>query len=180
MDGDALENIARQLHLTNENLLALTKAVNAQSFWNSQLFAAILGASSAIVVLLIGRVLDWYRKRKERLDKIYNDIAQKYYHWNPETLLRDAFSTSYQGEDKPLGEKMIIKLRGQVKYWQYPSFRLRRHFKKYEQALLEFDKYNGKDLDADELKEYLSQAAVIHKKLKARAFKKTGENEWTT
>ena len=77
--------------MTNENLLALTKAVNAQSFWNSQLFAAILGASSAIVVLLIGRVLDWYRKRKERLDKIYNDIAQKYYHWNPETLLRDAF-----------------------------------------------------------------------------------------
>lgn len=177
LGGDALENIARQLHLTNENLLALTKAVNAQSFWDSQLFAAILGASSAIITQ---HALNWFHKRKERLDKIYSYIAQKYYHWSPETLLRDAFSTFYPGGDKPLGEKMIIKLRGQVKYWTYPSFRLRRHFKKYEQALLEFNKYNGKVLDSDELKRYLLRADTIHEKLKDRAFKQTGENEWTT
>jgi hypothetical protein len=48
------EGILQQLQLFNKTLTELVKAVqNSQSFWNSQLFAAILGASAAIFVMLM-------------------------------------------------------------------------------------------------------------------------------
>jgi hypothetical protein len=190
VDDILLENILGQLHLINENLRALTTVIESQSFWNSQLFAAIIGASSAILVLVIQQIWNWQHKRWERLEKVYAWITEQYHFWGPRALFDEAASTAYgatvtdnvtgkteQTPDKALGEKMVIGLRSHVKYWRYPSFRLRRLFKKYEEAIRKFN--NCDHRNRNELNEYLSTAERIFQKLTTLAFKKTGENKWT-
>jgi len=179
-----------QLIVLNENLQNLTEALSHQSFWNSQLFAAILGASSAIIVLFVHLILKWRTKRNQRLEGIYNWMAEQIDFFDPKSLYKEASRTTYKSitkdktgkvlnetPEKPIGDKMVIELRGHVKYWRFPSLKLRRLFKKYEESLLEFNNVNNGDPEKYKQKSYSSNK--LFEKLKNLSFKKTGENEWT-
>src|SRR4030043_1843147 len=138
------ESILKQMQEMNNNISELTNIIQtSQSFWNSQLFAAIIGASSAIMVLLIKQLWNWKQKRKDALEKIYKWIAEQNDFWNPRSLFDEASRTGYgcttrddvtggttNIPEKTLGEKMVIELRSHVKYWKYPSHWLRKLFKK--------------------------------------------------
>lgn len=190
IEQSTLEGIIKQLEVINENLSTLTKAVTSQSFWNSQVGAAIIGAAAAIFVILIQQFWNWRKKRKEKLDKIYEWIAEKYHFWTPRSLYDQASSTSYGGTshdtltgetkkipEKSLGEKMVIELRSHVKYWRFPSYRLKSYFKKYEASLIRFNSLdqNGKD----QLQEFFSISEEFLSKIKDMAFRESGENEYT-
>ena len=180
-----------QLKLLNENIKNLTDAIAHQSFWDSQLFAATLGASSVLVVLIVQQVMDWRNKRNQRLEKIYTWMSEQIDFFDPKCLFKQASSTSYQctvndnktGKiiekipEKPIGEKMVIELRTNVKYWRFPSFKLSCLFKRYEKSLLEFNE--ACDINQVELAKYFSKSNELFEKLKKLAFDKTGENEWT-
>lgn len=184
------KSIVNQLQQINENLTILNKAISSQSFWNSQLFAAIIGASSAIIVLLIQQFWNWHLKRKEKLGEIYKWIAEQYKFWDPDSLFKNASSTIYEcmhtnhvtGKtdiipEKLLGEKMVIEFRSHVKYWTFPSCWLRRSFEKYENSLLDFN--NCDKNDRNNLNILFSRSESVLNKIKDNSFKKTGENEWT-
>jgi hypothetical protein len=186
----SLENISKQLQLINENLAALIKVMESQSFLNSQLFAAIIGASAAILVLIMKEIWDWRRKRSERLKKTYSWITQNHVWINPRSLFEKASSTGYgytktdsvtgettQIKDKPLGEKMSIELRRMVKYRDFNSILLRRLFAKYNRSLLTFNGYDGKT--EDQRNNFLNNSERIFEKIKRRAFRRIGEDEFT-
>jgi hypothetical protein len=174
------DNVLQQIHAINDTLSELVKAVqSSQSFWNSQLFAAILGASAAISVVMIQQLWNWRKNIIERLEKTYEWIAEQNGFWNPKALYNEASRTSYVCKpDKLLGEKMVIELRRRVKYWKYPDIRLRRLFKRYEKLLLQFNSCDCSK--ADNVSEHLAKANVVFTEITHRAYKRTGENQWTT
>jgi len=173
-DGDHIGEISRQIYNINITLRHLTKVIDAQSFWNSQLFAAILGAFSAIV---IQQGLTWLHKRKESLDKTYRWVAEQHVFWSPDSLLNSAENTSYGSPDKPLGEKMIIDLRSHVKYWRYPYSKIKKQFAKYEKSLHRFNDFGGTGMPTKE--DCLKISNSYFESIKNISFKKSGENEWT-
>ena len=174
------DSVLQQLHTINDTLSELVKAVqSSQSFWNSQLFAAILGASAAISVVMIQQLWNWRKNIKERLEKIYKWITEQNAFWSPQSLYNQASQTSYAcNPDKLLGEKMVIELRRHVKYWKYPDIRLRNLFKRYEKLLLQFNSCDCSK--ADSVSKYLAEADAVFTKITERVYKKTGENQWTT
>jgi len=185
-----MNTISKQLALINNTLSDISKALSTQSFWNSQLFAAIIGASSAILVLLIQQFWVWYRNKKHKFNEVCNWIAGKYQFMTPDVLFEIASSTSYGSTvhnkttreekiipEKPLGDKMVIELRSKVKYWRFPSFRLRRLFKKYEMSLNKFNDFDS--IDGDDLNRLLSESRKYIEIIKNIAFRKTGENDYT-
>jgi hypothetical protein len=116
--------------------------------------------------------------RKESLEKIYEWIAKQNVFWNPRSLYKEASNTGYADNPmKLLGEKMVIELRRQVKYWKYPDIRLRRLFKRYEKVVLEFN--NCDYTKKDQVNQYLKKAEQVFVNITGRVYEKTGENQWT-
>lgn len=178
--------LIEQLIILNQNVHNLSETISHKSFWDSQLFAAILGSSSAVIVLLVQSFLKWRVKRNQRLDEIYNSMAEQLGFYSPEVLYRKAANTIYQSTtkdkngniireipEKPLGEKMVIELRSNIKYWRFPNSKIRRLFGQYEKSLRAINHINNDD------QEQLSQANKFFEKLQQLSFQKTGENEWT-
>lgn len=174
INNSDIAGITEQLKLLNQNLSELINTVGSQSFWNSQLFAAIIGASSVIVVLLIQQIWHWKKNRNERMNKIYKWISEQYGFWYPKSIYEQSSNTTYHDTDKPIGEKMVIYLRSHVKYWQYPNYKLRRYFREFENSLLSFN-----DCKDNNYENYFLKSKLILEKIRDIAFKKTGENEWT-
>ena len=83
---NSLDDISRQLHAIHESLQSLVKVLSSQSFWNSQLFGAIIGASSALLIILIQQIWVWWHKRKTKLDGFYKWIAEQYVFLTPDAL----------------------------------------------------------------------------------------------
>jgi len=169
-----IDSLSNQLRLLNKNLTDLIAAIGSQSFWDSQLFAAILGASSAIIVLIVQRLWNWHNLRKDKMDKIYKCIGEQNVFWSPRSLFKKASNTHYAGTEITIGKKMVIDLRSSVKYWRYPNYFIRKLFKKYEHSLMNFN--NCKD---NNYEKYFVESESLLEKIKEIAFKKTGENQWT-
>ncbi len=180
--------LIEQLSEINKSIVSLTKEISSRSFWNSQLFAAIIGASAAILVFIITQIIQYCRKSAERHEEYCLWLTKNYIFYRPESLLKEAKHTGYGGTttnpftgqkkvtpDKPLGEKMIIELRRGTKYWRKSSLKIKRKFKKYEEKLLKFNTAKNKS----ELIECLESANTIFEEIKTMAFKHTGENQWT-
>jgi hypothetical protein len=90
------EGALQQLYTLNKTLSELVKAVqSSQSFWNSQLFAAMVGAGAAISVVLIQQLWNWWKNTNERLGEIYKWIAEQHVFWDPRALYDRASRTSY-------------------------------------------------------------------------------------
>ena len=168
----------------------LNKTIASRSFWDSQLAAAIIGAGSAILIVIMQYLWKRHKQQKEELDKIYSWIVESYNFWTPDSLLTLASEISYGGTttdnlsgekriipEKPLGEKMVIELRKHVKYWQFPSWILKWYFKKYEKSLRLFNTVDPHS--NDEFRSNLLFSESIMSKIKKIAFKRSGENEWT-
>ena len=185
------EDIIQQLVLLNKNVSNLTEVIGNQSFWNSQLFAAILGASSAILVLLIQSILKWRKGRSQRLEKIYLWAAEQIDFHSPEQLFASARNTSFASvtknkdaemirktPEKPIGEKMVINLKDHVKYWKFPNSKIKRLFTKYEKSLLDFNSVDD-GAEKTDYENQFSASNTIFQQIKDLAFKVTGENEWT-
>ena len=185
-----IKDVVKELQNINLSLSKIVDIESKNSFWDSQLFAAILGASAALLVLILPHAWGVYIRRKERLNEIYNWVGAKYVFWTPKVLYEDALSTAYVGEDglntqddikknteKPLGEKMIIDFRSSVKYWTYPMSKIRNLFKKYENSLNEFSNVDYKN--KAQIDQCIANSNKIMLRIKNLAFHKTGENEFT-
>jgi len=185
-----LEAIVYNIDKINENLSVIAEALYENNFWDSQWFAALIGDSAAVAVFSIEKLFLWRRRKSEKLVDLAKWLNVQWIFRSPGDLLKSARSSGYgytktEGKtgkkevvlDKPLGEKMVITLRRDLKYWRYPGWRFRRLFRKYEKSLQAFDML--KDGDKEEQDRLLAQAKIYFEKIDNLAFKITGDNEWT-
>lgn len=174
----------------NSNLTTIANALNKDSFLDSQWFAAFIGAGSAIIIFLIEKYLSSRKREKEKLLEFCKWLNEQWTFRSPDTLLDAANSTTYGYEErnsnteevkvtpeKPLGEKMIIELRRDLKWWREPDRTLHRYFKKYEKLLSKFDLLQEAEPALE--KTLIEQAMVYYEKIDAYAYKVTGDNEHT-
>lgn len=181
------EEILRELHIIAENINNLSMAIEKTSgaLWNTQWFAALIGALAATIV---GLLIKYTGKRIEKLTNFYNFLIQNRVWIEPESLIERASSISYgrtvrhnDGKtivylEKPISEKVVIELRKLCKYWRLPISYVRLLFKKYEFTLQALP-----NQILPEIKKSLEyqQSDILFKKIMDLVEKKTGETEWT-
>jgi len=166
-----------------ENTEAIATALSRPDpFWDTQWFAALIGATAA---LLITSLIDQTAKRNKILRDFYDKIAKnghglslqsigvsaniiRYGH----TATRNGVSTEVP--EKTFSERVIIELRKKCKYWTLPPSKIRFMLKKYEKLLSKIpDTKNLKTSDG-----YI-EATEYYQKILDFVYKKTGENIWT-
>lgn len=185
------DEIVNQLIVLNSNLSEITELLKNKSFWDSQLFAAMLGASSAVFVVIFQIFLSWRKKRSKKLREIYQWAAEQIDFHTPNDLFKEANNTSYgpvtknkdgkiidRTPEKQVGEKMVLELKNRVKYWNFPHSKIRKLFIKYEKSLSQFDQVND-PIDKKGYEKYFKESEKIFQQIKKLSFKMTGENEWT-
>jgi len=200
MNPDSLINIQNNLVLTdslifelraiNQNLDKLAEVVAPNSFLDSQLFGALIGASAAIGVLLLQQTWGWLEKRNQRIDEIYDWVVKQHDFFAPKNLYKNAVNHTYGGTwsdgltgrtrkipNKPLGEKMVIELGRKTKHTTWPRCKLRRLLGRYEKSVVLFDDCDPKN--RDELNHYLDIAEKAYEPIVNEVYKKKGVNEWT-
>jgi len=79
--------------------------------------------------------------------------------------------------EKPLGEKMVIELRRDLKWWREANRELTKMFREYEKRLKDFDALT--DVDKEEEARLIERANKQYEKIDKYAFKVTGDNEYT-
>ena len=82
--ASSIDDVVRQLEIITTNLSMLNKTIASRSFWDSQLAAAIIGAGSAILIVIMQYLWKRHKQQKEELDKIYSWIVESYNFWTPE------------------------------------------------------------------------------------------------
>ena len=165
-----LADIRNQLDEINTNMDVINAYLAKESFWNSQLFAAIVGAGSALSIFMIKYIIDHLKKRSIELKKFYLFIVEQSDFYSPSGLLEEANGHQHF-KQKNIGEKMKISLRERVKYWNIPYGKIVRLFKKYEKIISATTQENQD--------ETIERAGKIYKKIVNLSCKKTGESEWT-
>ncbi|MGZ8227639.1 MAG: hypothetical protein ACXWT3_13535 [Methylococcaceae bacterium] len=178
------------LNEINTNLSIIAQSLANDSFINSQWFSALIGAGSAIFIVIIEKYISWRKRENERLLDFCKWLNEQWPFRSPDTLLKAARSTVYGHEErnsktgevkvvpeKPLGEKMVIELRRDLKWWREPNRTLNKYFKKYEELLSKFDQLHEADSTLE--KQLIDEAMKYYEKIDAYAFKVTGDNEHT-
>src|SRR3989344_2903296 len=144
-----MQEIINQINLVSTNLNRIADSVSRiseKSFFDSQLFGAIIGAGSAIFIFLLSEILRYARVRREEVKDLHLKLAKNEHFFSPKSIWREAKHHMYGGTirdaegertipEKPLGEKMVIEFRTRLKYWHFKSLKLKRWFKKLEKAL---------------------------------------------
>lgn len=187
---DQPDTIIVALNGINRNLTLIVEQLSNQSFLDSQWFAALIGAGSAIFIFSIEKAFSWRKREYEKLLDYCKWLNEQWIFRAPDALLHAARSTVYGYEErnsttgevkvcpeKPLGEKMVIELRRDLKWWRQPNKKLHRYFKKYEQALNMFGQLQKDDQEQEKL--FVDQALVYFNKIDNYAYKVTGDNEHT-
>ncbi len=180
--------IISHLDAVNSNLSSIASTISKKSFFDSQAFGAIVGASSALFIFFLEKIISFCRKRITQNRKLYFELAEHGDIFSPRNLRERGGMTMYghtkkdrEGTtvvpEKPLGEKMLIQLRRVVKYWDYRNYWLRRMFKKYSKIIKSFDETS--DRDSDEGKKNMKRAELMHTKIMRYVYRKTGEDEWS-
>ncbi|MCU7835297.1 MAG: hypothetical protein KZQ83_08580 [gamma proteobacterium symbiont of Taylorina sp.] len=185
-----LDKIVDVLNGINSNLTTIANALNNDSFLDSKWFAALIGAGSAIIIFIIEKYFSWRKRENKKLLEFCKWLNEQWTFRSPDTLLGAAHSTIYGHEErtsnteevkvipeKPLGEKMIIELRRDLKWWREPDRTLHRYFKKYEKLLSKFDQLQEADPALEKI--LIEQAMVYYDKIDIYAYKVTGDNEHT-
>lgn len=187
---DQPDTIIAALNGINSNLAQIVENLSNKSFLDSQWFAALIGAGSAIIIFSIEKTISWRKRENEKLLDYCKWLNEQWVFRSPDSLLNSARSTVYGHEErnltsgevkvvpeKPLGEKIVIELRRDLKWWRQPNRKLHRYFKKYEKMLYKFDQL--KDDDPEQEKVLIEQALGYYNKIDNYAYKITGDNEHT-
>lgn len=185
-----LESVVHSLNQINENLISISNFLTNTNFWDSSWFSAMIGAGTAIAVISIEKYFSLKNQYNEKLLSFCKWLNEQWTFRSPDSLLASARSTIYGHEEKnittgeikiipekSLGEKMVIELRRDLKWWREPGFKLKRLFKKYEKLLQKFD--NLEDGNIGQEKELLNFASVVFNKIDDYAYKITGDTEHT-
>ncbi len=167
------------------NAINSTLQKSSGAFWNSQLFAALIGAVSATI---IGVLINIISNRRSRLKELYDNLMDRISWYSPDSLMNTARITSYGHSsvrdgvttiipEKTNAEKIVIELRRRGKYWKWPICRVKFLFRRYEQALSKLpDSATVTEVKASD--EYKA-ADFIYKRILELVQDKTGENQWT-
>lgn len=169
--------LINSINTVADNINKLDKTLQVSfhiHWWNTQWFSAVIGALSGFIGTFIFSTI---KNRNKRLSDYYQWFLEQGTFSAPDGLLMKAIMTQYQGEDKPLGEKMIIELRSNTKYWYEPFGMLRVLFKKYEISLLKIK--SGRKEEVKQQPEYI-EAEKRFQRIIDFVHRKTGENEWTS
>lgn len=172
------EEVAKELHTIALNLeqIGVLLQRNVNNFWDTQWFAALIGAVGTLSVILLKEVLE---KRSHRMSEIYDSLMEDKRVLTPDSLVDMATSTSYSTPDKPTGEKTVIEFRSYCKYWRYPLSMIRYLLGKYEEVLWKLPNLpNGEREEVKNSDEY-AKAEKLFGRISELIEKKTGENEWT-
>lgn len=185
-----IESIADALNQINDSLSSISTILSSTNIWDSLWFSAMIGAGAAIAVFSTEKYFSWKKRHNKDLLEYCKWLNEQWIFRAPDGLLDAARSTTYGHEErntttgerkvtpeKPLGEKMVIELRRDLKWWREPNYWLRRIFKKYEKELQKFDVLENED--KEEEKRLLASAAVYFEKIDRYAYKITGDNEDT-
>ena len=176
---------ASDFHDVTGYLSEIVRHINKpEVFWNTQWFAAMIGAVAALVVT---HFISFYSNRKKILREFYQTLAEKSHNVSLDSLLTMAMITRYghtltkDGKttvipEKPLGERIVIELRKRCKFWNLPMCLLRHNFYNYEKTLSKLPDLSR--LELIETKEY-KIAESCFEKITDVIEKKTGESSWT-
>ena len=180
------ESILQSMQSIDSTLKQIDANLATKSFFDSTLFAALIGAVGA---LLLQEVYKAYKHRQKGITELYETITKNGWAYDPDSLMRTAKITIYGGTEvnqdgekniipeKPLGEKMIIELRRNFKYWTFPRCKTTRKLKKYEKKLALMNNYRKPDFDH---KIVLKNLKKIYSEIEEYSLKKLKESKWTT
>ena len=180
--------IVSELKGINASLGIVNQTLSNRSFFDSQFFSALIGATSALFIFFLKGVIDFFKQRKKQNYNIYMKLTEDGHWSSPESIYSKARYTSYghthtdsKGNktvvpEKPISERLVIELRKRVKYWNFRNLRLRRMFKKYERVLSSFGDFKKDD---PEFQKNMKAADILHKKIMNHVYSKTNESEWT-
>ena len=155
------------------------------NFTNQPWFQFLLGS---LVTFLVTWLYDYKKLRAKELESWYEHLTDQYVFHTPDALLEIALMTSYASTsttngiititlEKPIAERMVIRLRSELKWWNLPHGQLRYLFYQYEKSLSNIPDINSRRL-IEESKEY-NKSLKRYEKLKLHIFRVTGENQWT-
>ena len=182
MDADIiaeLQNIVGSIQNLNTTILE-----TSHSFWNTQWFAAVIGALSAIIATIL---VNFISKRRRHMSDLYSSLMSNKSWLYPDSLIDQAKCTSYgctitkEGKtttipEKKINEKTVIQLRRRCKYWQFPICRVRYLFNQYEKAIWQLP--DTKVIELKDISEY-KNLQKIYQRISDLVEKKTGENDFT-
>jgi len=174
-----LHKIAESIQDLNVTILNIS-----YNFWDTQWFAALVGALSAIIATIF---INFFGKRNQRMKDLYQSLMSNKTWLQPDSLIDQAGCTSYghtitkNGKtstvpEKKINEKTVIEFRGFCKYWQFPISRIRYLFNKYEKAIWQLP--DRKVIELKDVAEYKNLQKIFHK-ISNLIEKKTGESEYT-
>jgi hypothetical protein len=181
-----MPSIVEQLNNINATLSQIQMALANPPFWQSNIFAAIIGFSGGILVFILDLLVRAFDTRKVHLRKIYDWFLTQFVFFSPQslvdlarmhiyasTLTRNGVTT--QIPEKPLAEKMVIEFKKRIKYQTFPKFsQIKNLLGQYEKELSKFPEYGDAQMEA-----HLKSADAIYDQIKTLIYKETGENEFT-
>ncbi|WP_446009197.1 hypothetical protein [Candidatus Electrothrix sp.] len=178
MDNSILE----QLIGINKSLQEIAYVLNSQSFWNSQLFAAIIGALSAIFSMFGIELYKNHKKRITKLNETYKFLIDQLSFHTPDNILKEAihddtlgYLGNDTGEEIKLGERMVIRLMKDIEYDHYPCSKLKILFFSYEKSLKRFSELESENID--DFKFYVKNSEKKFNKIERLCFKNLKEDK---
>lgn len=183
-------NIANELHTISQTLIELSNTIGKKSFWESNVFSAIIGAASAIIITAVISINHWLKnkRRVELKETIW--FAENYVFYKPIDLWKKASHTAYGGKlhdgftgetesipDKTINEKIVLELRRKIKWWKLKTPWLRRMFSKLQKELELVDLKAAKS--PQEIIQALQRATDIYELAKSKAYK-IHKEDWYT
>lgn len=184
-----IELPSEQLSSMSEVLKQIQVALAEKSFLDSQLFGAIVGAGSAILVFLLELAWNAWRNRSRVISSLCSAFVSQMTFFSPDALISEADMHMFAGKttysdgtveetpEKARGEKMVIMLKRKANHRQLPPFsKLKRLFRRYEKAIAHMP--DGKRSELKNNEHYL-KAKALYQRIENYLYKNTGENEYT-
>lgn len=174
-----------EVGLTMANLSRITEN---SPFWESNIFAAIIGFGGGLTVFLLGLLGRFWSSRKKTLNRLYYELGNEFAFYRPESLINQVRSMRYGGvittadgsvenRDKSVSEKVLIEFKKGIKHQTFPRLsRIKWMYKKYERKLAKLPNLLSKRGTSSP---FLEDAELYYEKIKTFVYKKTGEDEWT-
>lgn len=185
-----IQALIDEVHAVAENIKEIGAVLNDSSgaFWDTQWFAALMGALvGAFIIFFMNLLKEYFGTRRQKLMEIYDELVRHKSWVAPKQLVSKAGITLYghtMHEDgkttkipeKSISEKAIIELRKSYKYWRFPDGVIKRLFEQYENTLRELPSSSVKNIKKSP--EY-KKAQTAFDRISDFVEKQTGENQWT-
>lgn len=185
--ANTIRPIAESLDESAKSLADIAASMKHVAFWDTQWFAAVIGASGAILVFLIEKLITARRAAARERFEICSRLRENLSSWHPDFLLHVAEQsrTGYTSTDaltgevivvpeRTLGDKMIAKLKEESRWWEYRDKKLRQLFDSYRHSLSLFGGLVRPD--EQELRQLIVSARDAHKRIEQYVLSVTGDD----